>query len=338
MVSEIITMGSATVDMIVTSPDAKFMEIDGKLTESKFLCLELGDKLLVDKIRYETGGGGTNTAVALSRLGRNTTPILKMGDDLHANFILEDLKKNKIDCSQVISEKGACGFSVILISPGHDRVILTHKGENDNLEKKHLNKSLIKDTPLMYQTSLTGNSFKTGAFAAKLSRKNGNTLMYNPSLYLTELGHKKIKPIITNTNVLIMNKEEARTLLGIPVNLKNDYINKILCDLLSFGPEIVIVTDGNNGAYAFDGSIKYFIPTVDVKIADATGVGDAFGAGFFDSYSTTNNIEKSLKWGLSVASCKLKKLGAKQGLPTKKQATEFMEKNIKIRVKKEKLN
>ena len=337
MVSEIITMGSATVDMIVTSPDAKFMEIEGKLSESRFLCLELGDKLLVDKIRYESGGGATNTAVALTRLGRKTTPILKMGNDLHAGFILEDLKKNKVDCSQIIPEKGPCGFSVIILSPRHDRVILTYKGQNDQLEKKDLNKSLIKETPLMYQSSLTGNAFKTGAFAAGLARKSGNTVMYNPSLYLTELGYKKIKPIITNTDILIMNKEEARVLLGIPVNLKKNFINEMLCDLKSFGPQMVIITDGSKGAYAFDGSAKYSIPTMNMEITDTTGVGDAFGAGFFDCYSRTENTEKSLKWALCVASCKLKKSGAKQGLPTKRQAIEFMKKTKKINVKKEKI-
>ena len=64
---DVICMGSSTIDL--------FVKIN-----HKFKSCEAGEKILVDGLDYETGGGGTNSAVALSRMGLKTAFLGKIGE------------------------------------------------------------------------------------------------------------------------------------------------------------------------------------------------------------------------------------------------------------------
>ena len=46
------------------------------------------------------------------------------------------------------------------------------------------------------------------------------------------------------------------------------------------------------------------------NIIDPTGAGDAFTAGFFSTYLTTNDFDKAMKVGIKVATENLRHLGA----------------------------
>ena len=62
---DVITIGSATVDV--------FASIDKKFSQVK-----KGDKILITDLMFETGGGGINSAVGLSRLGLKTAFLGKL--------------------------------------------------------------------------------------------------------------------------------------------------------------------------------------------------------------------------------------------------------------------
>jgi sugar/nucleoside kinase (ribokinase family) len=58
----------------------------------------------------------------------------------------------------------------------------------------------------------------------------------------------------------------------------------------------------------------YKVNTRKVEAVCKTGAGDAFGSGFLSELIRSNNIEKSLRFGVeNAASCVLK-MGAKNGL------------------------
>ena len=56
---DVITIGSATIDA--------FPSISEKIKD-----LKLGEKVLVEDLKFEPGGGGINSAIGLSRMGINT--------------------------------------------------------------------------------------------------------------------------------------------------------------------------------------------------------------------------------------------------------------------------
>ena len=66
---DIITVGGSTVDVFVKT-SMKNVKI-ANLPEHD-VCYPVGSKILIDDLHFDTGGGGTNTAVAFARLGFRT--------------------------------------------------------------------------------------------------------------------------------------------------------------------------------------------------------------------------------------------------------------------------
>ena len=57
--------------------------------------------MLVESISLSTGGCAANTAVALTKLGIKAGVIGKVGCDPFGKFVIDDLKKNEIETSQI---------------------------------------------------------------------------------------------------------------------------------------------------------------------------------------------------------------------------------------------
>ena len=130
---DVITVGSATVDVFAKTHFSELIKIIDPKGETDLLAFPSGTKILIDDLEFTTGGGGTNTAVAFSRLGHKVGFIGKLGQGTNSDFIHKNLAKEKIDllCSH---GKGNAGYSIILDTLDHDRTILTHKGINDELK------------------------------------------------------------------------------------------------------------------------------------------------------------------------------------------------------------
>src|SRR3989344_2776592 len=130
---DIITVGSAVMDV--------FLDTDVH-EHGKEICYTIGAKIKVKDLKFSTGGGGTNTAVAFSKFGLKTGYIGKLGKDENAKVILRELENEKVDFLGVKDAKGKehTGYSVVLDSKEHDRTILTYKGINDKLKFSELNK------------------------------------------------------------------------------------------------------------------------------------------------------------------------------------------------------
>ena len=122
---DVITFGSAVVDVFVDTDIAE---------KGKFMCYPVGSKILLKNLKFDIGGGGTNTAVAFSRLGLKTGCICKIGNDNGGEEILKMLKREKVKFLGRIEKGNVSGYSIILDSKQHNRTILTYKGINDKFK------------------------------------------------------------------------------------------------------------------------------------------------------------------------------------------------------------
>ncbi len=295
---DVITFGSAVLDVFVDTDVAE---------RGKFMCYPVGSKILLKNIKFEIGGGGTNTAVAFSRFGFKTGWIGKMGDDLDSKEILSMLKREKIEFCGKLDKNDITGYSVILDSKEHNRTVLTFKGANDNLLFDKLNLRKIK-TKWLYATSVIGESFKTQKKLVDYLTRKGVRIAFNPSEYLIK--RMNLGPILRLTEVLILNKEEAEMLLK-----KNKVrVKDLLSGLHSLGPKVVVVTNKNKLTWAYDGKKKYKILPHNIKVVERTGAGDAFGAGFVAGLIAGKSIDEALKLGLKESESVLRYFGAKNKL------------------------
>ncbi|RMF14524.1 MAG: carbohydrate kinase family protein, partial [Gammaproteobacteria bacterium] len=108
---DIVTIGSATVDHFADT-DSELIRIDTRSSHEELIAFPLGSKLLIRELKTTTGGGGTNTAVAFSRLGLRTAFLGKLGDDASATFVLDRLKAEGVNF--IGAHGGQTGLSIIL--------------------------------------------------------------------------------------------------------------------------------------------------------------------------------------------------------------------------------
>ena len=325
---DVITVGSATVDVFARTRFSELIKIIDPKGETDLLAFPSGTKILIDELEFTTGGGGTNSAVALSRLGHKVGFVGKLGTGTNSDFILNDLKKEKIDliCSR---GKGHSGYSVILDTLEHDRTILTYKGINDELSNKDISYKKIK-TKWFYFSAMLEESFHTLEKLAEFAQQHKIKVAFNPSSYLAEKGISHLKYLLSRTELLVLNKEEAGLLVG------KDTMEGLLLKLKGLGPRIVVITDGKKELYVINESFIYIALPPPVKIVDATGAGDAFAASFLSGILRKNDIEFAIKLGVANAQSVVSHYGAKNILLKFEEAIKGIKK-LKIKIHKKKI-
>ena len=325
---DVIIVGSATVDVFARTRFSELIKIIDPKGETDLLAFPSGSKILIEDLEFTTGGGGTNTAVAFSRLGHKVAFLGKLGEGTNSDFIYKNLVKEKIEllCAH---GKGNAGYSVILDTLEHDRTILVYKGINDELRHDEIQYKKL-NAKWFYFSSMLGESFHTLERLAEFAQQHKIKIAFNPSTYLAERGSRHLKHIISNTELLVLNKEEAALLAG------QDSIEGLLFKLKGLGPKIAVITDGRNDLYVIDGKHIYIAKPPFVKIVDATGAGDAFAASFLSGILRKNDVEFAIKLGVVNAQSVVSHYGAKNILLTFKEAVKGMKK-LKIKIHKKKI-
>ncbi len=310
---DVISFGSAVIDVFV---DVSLSEKGGEFR------LPIEDKILIDKINFTTGGGGTNTSVSFSKMGLKAGFVGKLGEDENASIILRELKKEKVEFLGVKGKDGHTGYSVVLGGKSGDRTILTHKGINNSLKYNELNLERLS-ADWFYFSSLIGESFKVMERVVERAYKKGIKIAFNPSSYQAKMGARRLGKILRRTDVLVLNEEEGRALVP---------RGELLEGLHKLGPKIVCVTLGKNGNMVYDGISKYKSEAHrDIKSVERTGAGDAFASGFVGALIKNRTIEEAIQIGSANAESVIQIPGAKNGLLSWNDALDMIKRRgVKI--------
>ncbi len=197
----------------------------------------------------------------------------------------------------------------IVISSGGERTILTEQ------RPRHYE---VPQTyaPWVYFSSLApGHDYFHAPFV-RYVHEHRTKLAFNPGSYQIKEGLAAYGQLLKITEVLILNREEAGRLLGLDHALKAE--KELLSRLRDLGPRTVVVTDGPQGAYAFDGYELIYQPATGVKAIERTGAGDAFSCGVVGALALGKPLKEALKWGTINAESVTQEVGAQPGLLTRK--------------------
>ncbi|PIS05455.1 MAG: hypothetical protein COT81_00975 [Candidatus Buchananbacteria bacterium CG10_big_fil_rev_8_21_14_0_10_42_9] len=320
---DFITVGSAVRDITFYTPEGKVFKTPQNLTSQMMLGFEYGAKISIHDVNWTFGGGGTNVAVSLARLGFKVSSMVAVGKDSDGQAIVNNLKSENVRTNFIQQYKEArTGFSFIVANSKKDNehVAFTYRGANDEFSFAPT-KLRAKRTNWLYLTHLADPEHKRNLQSIfETAKKRKMRVAWNPGKTQLALGKNLLTKYLRLTDILVLNKDEAIELVlacmrfgkRTPTHLNRPlYLLHIITDL---GPKTVVITEGRNGAFASKGDKIYSVPSTRSKIADTTGAGDAFGAGFLAGYYLSKgDLQKSLEWGTINAGAILTEVGAQNG-------------------------
>ena len=325
---EVITIGGAVRDIIFYTNQGKLFATPNNLTAQKMLAFEYGAKINAPEAYYNLGGGAANTAVTFARLNFKTAVVARLGRDQDAHDICQGFKKEKIARDFVqIDPAVHTGSSFIIAINKKDRehVAFMDRGANNNLAFPPTKQKRL-DANWFYLTSFSGDQWLkslTAFFKFTKTKKRKIKIAWNPGNLQLQAGQKILAPFLKQTEVLILNKDEAIELVlsGIKIGRRHPrYLNRplyLLNILKDWGPKLVVVTAGEQGAWVFDGKKIYRQKIKKGKVVDTTGVGDAFGSAFVAGLIRHHGrIDQALIWGMLNAAGVCGQVGAQNGILT----------------------
>jgi len=324
---KVFTIGSATMDVFVECDKANIVSVSSKDRNADFMSYPYGAKIDMSNFSSNVGGGGVNTAMNFAQLGYDTSAIFKIGDDIYSSGILEAFKETKVNLDNIIQdEKLSTGFSIILVSFQGDRTVLANRGANALISVDDINFDALKEAALLYIAPLNGQSNKVLEPLVKFAHKNDVRVCFNAGSTSLKKGFEDIKKILKTSNVVVMNKDEAMMCTGIDVrpDTKTEHfskeiihpdIKKMLEKLKVADYQVIVITDGKKGAYAYSGKKYFYCPTFPSDVVSTLGAGDAFASTFCASMEKTDfNIGKSLMYASVASASVVSKFGATEGL------------------------
>lgn len=326
---KVFTIGSATMDVFVECDSANIVSVHSKDRSADFMSYPYGSKVDMSNFSSNVGGGGVNTAMNFSTLGYDTSAIFKIGDDIYSAGILDAFKKTTVNLDNIIQDSSlSTGFSIILVSFQGDRTVLANRGANALITVDDINFDKLKEANLLYIAPLNGESNKVLEPLVNFAHKNDIKVCFNAGTTSIKQGFDYMKKILETSHIVVMNKEEGIMCTGIEVrpDTKTEHFSKevihpdiktMLKTLKVSDYQVIVITDGNKGVYAFDGRKYYYCPIFPSETVSTLGAGDAFASTFCASLERTGlNIGRSLMYGSVVSASVVSKFGATEGLIT----------------------
>ena len=229
------------------------------------------------------GGAPANFLAALSKFGRKTAMVGKVGNDAFGHLLKNTLNEIKVDTTNLIvddsvfttlafvtnDETGNRSFSFAR-KPGADTQI---KFEDIDLDK-------IKDCKVVHfgTLSLTDEPARSCTYEfIEWAKNNHKLISYDPNLRKPlwkdlDEAKKQILWGLTKCDVVKISDEEVEFLFGLGVEEGAEYI------LNTFGVKLVFVTCGPDGCYYKNAVAAGKVPSLsDIQVKDTTGAGDIFG-------------------------------------------------------------
>ncbi len=318
---QIICIGSSSKDIFFPVEDGVILDTPEDITAQQKLAFELGAKFQADEIFEAPGGCAANVAQGLARLGVRVSCYTKIGADQTGKWIKKELKKEgvKIGLLQV-DKRCQSDLSAIIVDKNSGKhLIFFNRDANKNLE---VDTGKLAKAKNIFVSALNGDWQKHFDEIMKVSLEKGVEIIFNPGQRNIRDDVDKIIEMIGHSKILILNKDEAIGILEKKVSADDIGDEKILLkELRQMGSEIVVLTDGENGAWILSEEIVYHaVPDIEKKeIVDTLGAGDSFSSGFLAGILKGQTVEEALRWGMANSLEVVKYYGAKAGLLNIKQ-------------------
>jgi len=272
------------------------------------ICMNFGDKLEYDFVNVIPAvGNSPNAAVSASRLGLRSALVTNLGDDDFGEKDIAQLKKEGVDISFVKVHQGkASNYHYVLRYEEERTILVKHYEYPYELPQ-------IGTPKWIYLSSLGENSIPFHHTIAEYLKKNNEIkFAFQPGTFQIKLGYDTLKDLYGVTELFFCNVQEAQRIL----KMQEKDVKKLLSGMRELGPKIVVITDGPQGAFTYDGEEMWHMPMYPdpAPPVDRTGAGDSFASTFTSALALGHKIPEALKMAPINSMSVVQKIGAQEGL------------------------
>lgn len=249
---------------------------------------------------FLAGGGPVgNALVVMSKLGVETQVIGGFGGDNAGAYLLDDFKKYGVGVENATVLKDESSFTsyIVLAENTASRTCVFDRGSVPD-EPKNLKLSALDNVDVLH---LDGNYLQCAIVAANYAKQKGVKVSLDAGgLY------KDIDKLLPLVDILIPSAEFALDITG-----ANDIPTAMEILQEKYTPEVLVVTDGSNGGYYWNGAKAVHYDSVKVKAVDTNGAGDTFHGAFVSAYCDGKSPQECCAFASKVAAYKCTFKGAR---------------------------
>lgn len=304
-----ISIGDIVTDAFITLKESEAEVVCDNTGKACKICMNFGDKIPYDSVTVVPAvGNSPNAAVCAHRLGLKSAVITNIGDDDDGKEAIKALNKNGVDTSFVtIHNNKKTNYHFVLRLGAERTILIKHEDYPYTLPDN------LENPDWLYLSSLGENSLPFHKIILKYLAENPKVrLAFQPGTFQIKLGLDSLADIYKRSSLFFCNVEEAKKIL----NEKDADIKTLVKKMYDHGPQIVVITDGPNGAYTYDGMEIWHIPIYpDPKPpVDRTGAGDSFAATFTTLIAQGLSIPEALRRAPINSMSVVQYIGAQEGL------------------------
>ncbi|MEM2930250.1 MAG: sugar kinase [Thermoproteota archaeon] len=295
----------------------------------EFNALTKGSLRDVDIFKRSWGGDTSNFAVAVARLERKAGYVCRVGDDDFGRCFLDFWRREGVDTSHVIVEKGGfTGIYFISIIDGgeHDFTYYRANSSASHLCQEDIDASYIEQAEVFHTSGISqaiSQSCREAVFTAiEIAKRSGVTFSYDPNVRLKLWPIHTARAVIMRTielaDIVMPSLEDVKILLGL------DSPEQAADLIMKRGPKMVVIKLGSEGSLVAYDDKRIRIPGFKVKPVDTTGAGDAFNAAFIVSLLEGCDPVESAKFANAVGALTTLGKGAVEPIPKRGEVYEFL--------------
>ncbi len=249
------------------------------------------------------GGQAASTVVACQTWGLSTRYVGKLGDDEAAALHRREFARTGVDARLITVPHAASPQSIILVDAGGERTVLNLRDDRLLLQPADLDRSWIVNARAVH---VDGLETAAATLATGWARAAGIPTIAD----LDEL-YPGVEDLIANIDYLIVSRDFPERLTG-----EHNLEQALQIMKRRYGCTLTAATLGEHGVLAWDGAQFHARAAYHVPVADTTGAGDIFHAGFIYGLLQGWPLDRQLDFACAAAALNCTATGARGNIGT----------------------
>jgi len=263
--------------------------------------LTRGSKMEYRAASVMPGGQTATTVIACQTWGLRTRYVGKLGDDDAARLHEQAFERAGVEARLIKVPCGVSPQSLILVDAGGERTVLCRRDEHMTLKPEELRREWVVNARLLH---IDGHDTAAATLAASWARAAGIPVVAD-----LDDTYPGIEELAANIDYLIVSKNFSCRLME-----DNNPVRALRRMQSRYGCRLCAATLGEDGVLAWDGKQLLHIAAYRVPVADTTGAGDVFRAGFIFGLLRGWPLERQLDFSCAAAAMNCMAQGARGGI------------------------